>query len=166
MLDIFLKQKATKVIVGDTHQQIYGWRYAVNSLEKVDFKTFNLSTSFRFSQDIANLSMEVLNWKTGLTDYEQFPIKGEGSTTKHTTKAVLARTNLGLLLQAIEYVTEKKMPHKIYFEGNINSYTYADEGASLYDVLNLDNSKYSYIKDKLIKKMRNLDEKSQSTILV
>ncbi|MFB1022628.1 MAG: UvrD-helicase domain-containing protein [Vicingaceae bacterium] len=158
MLDIFLKQKATKVIVGDTHQQIYGWRYAVNSLEKVDFKTFNLSTSFRFSQDIANLSMEVLNWKTGLTDYEQFPIKGEGSTTKHTTKAVLARTNLGLLLQAIEYVTEKKMPQKIYFEGNINSYTYADEGASLYDVLNLENGKYSYIKDKLIKKMRNLDE--------
>ncbi|MFT6948615.1 MAG: F-box protein 18 (helicase) [Vicingaceae bacterium] len=158
MLDIFLKQKATKVIVGDTHQQIYGWRYAVNSLEKVDFKTFNLSTSFRFSQDIANLSMEVLNWKTGLTDYEQFPIKGEGSTTKHTTKAVLARTNLGLLLQAIEYVTEKKMPQKIYFEGNINSYTYADEGASLYDVLNLDNGKYTYIKDKLIKKMSNLDE--------
>ncbi|MEI8087686.1 MAG: UvrD-helicase domain-containing protein, partial [Paludibacter sp.] len=31
MLDIFLKQKATKVIVGDTHQQIYGWRFAVNS---------------------------------------------------------------------------------------------------------------------------------------
>ncbi|HHW80884.1 MAG TPA: UvrD-helicase domain-containing protein, partial [Bacteroidales bacterium] len=30
MLDVFLKQKATKVIVGDTHQQIYSWRYAVN----------------------------------------------------------------------------------------------------------------------------------------
>ena len=54
MLDVFLKQPATKVIVGDTHQQIYGWRHAVNSLEKADFKTFNLSTSFRFSQDIAN----------------------------------------------------------------------------------------------------------------
>ena len=63
MLDIFLKQKATKVIVGDTHQQIYGWRFAVNSLEKADFKTYQLSTSFRFSQDIANLAMEVLQWK-------------------------------------------------------------------------------------------------------
>ena len=30
MLDIFLNQKATKVIVGDTNQQIYGWRNAVN----------------------------------------------------------------------------------------------------------------------------------------
>ena len=28
-----------------------------------------------------------------------------------------------------------------YFEGNINSYTYADDGASLYDILNLYNGK-------------------------
>ncbi|MFW6248350.1 MAG: UvrD-helicase domain-containing protein [Bacteroidota bacterium] len=38
MLDVFFKQKATKVIVGDTHQQIYGWRFAINSLEKADKK--------------------------------------------------------------------------------------------------------------------------------
>ena len=30
------------VIVGDTHQQIYSWRYAINSLEKTSFKNFNL----------------------------------------------------------------------------------------------------------------------------
>src|SRR5665647_946731 len=59
MLDVFLRQKAAKVIVGDTHQQIYSWRYAVNSLEKVDFKKFNLSRSFRFSQGIADLAMEI-----------------------------------------------------------------------------------------------------------
>jgi F-box protein 18 (helicase) len=55
MLDIFLKQNAIKVIVGDTHQQIYGWRYAVNSLEKADFKTYYLSTSFRFSMKLQTL---------------------------------------------------------------------------------------------------------------
>ena len=63
MLDIFLNQKAVKVIVGDKHQQIYGWRNAVNSLEKVDFKTFNLSKSFRFNQVVANLAIDVLKWK-------------------------------------------------------------------------------------------------------
>ncbi len=31
MLDVFLHQPAIKIIVGDVHQQIYGWRYAVNS---------------------------------------------------------------------------------------------------------------------------------------
>lgn len=158
MLDIFMKQKATKVIVGDTHQQIYSWRYAVNSLEKTDYETFNLSTSFRFSQDIADLAMEIIQWKKHLCELKPVSITGIGKSTEHKTKAVLARTNLGLLLKAIEYVTEKKEVKKIYFEGNINSYTYADEGASLYDVLNLYNRKHYLIKDKLIKAMRNMFE--------
>jgi len=108
MLDVFLKQKATKVIVGDTHQQIYGWRFAVNSLEKADFNSFNLSTSFRFSQDIANLAMEALKPKTQLGEDHKCSIIGNGAVTEVKSKAVIGRTNLGLLLKAIEYVTEKK----------------------------------------------------------
>src|SRR5690606_39140324 len=82
MLDVFFKQKATKVIVSNTHQQIYGWRFAVNSLEKADFKTYNLSTSFRFSQDIANLAMEVLKWKKHISEETKFTITGKGTTDK------------------------------------------------------------------------------------
>lgn len=158
MLDVFFKQKGTKVIVGDTHQQIYGWRYAVNSLEKADYNTYHLSTSFRFSKDIALLAMEVLKFKELLGEFEQIPIIGRGDSKENKTKAVIARTNLGLLLRAINYVTTEKKPKKIYFEGNINSYTYAEEGASLYDVLNLYNGKRHLIRDKLIKTMRDLDE--------
>lgn len=158
MLDVFFRQKAIKVIVGDTHQQIYGWRFAVNSLEKANFGTFNLSTSFRFSQDIANLSMEVLKWKEIIDQDPVIEIVGKGNSEDIKTKAIIARTNLGLLLKAIEYVTEKKNVKSIYFEGNINSYTYADDGTSLYDVLNLSNKKYNRIKDKLIKEMKNLEE--------
>ncbi len=158
MLDIFLKQDAVKVIVGDTHQQIYGWRHAVNSLKKADFKTFHLSTSFRFSQDIANLGMEVLKWKKHIGEHKELTINGKGKSKEHKVKAVLARTNLGLLLKAIEYVTERKNIKHIYFEGNINSYTYADEGASLYDILNLYNGKNHLIRDKLIKQMKGLED--------
>lgn len=158
ILDVFFKQKATKVIVGDTHQQIYGWRYAVNSLEKADFKTYNLSTSFRFSQDIANLAMEILKWKKHLSEKTEFAISGKGTADKIKSKAVIGRTNLGLLLKAIEYVMEKKTVKTIYFEGNISSYTYADEGTSLYDVLNLYNHKRYLIKDQLVRKMKDLDE--------
>ena len=61
--------------------------------------------------------------------------------------AILGRTNLGLLLKAIETVTENKKLKSLYFEGNINSYTYADEGASLYDVLNLHNGKRKLIRN-------------------
>ncbi|HZH72520.1 MAG TPA: UvrD-helicase domain-containing protein [Mariniphaga sp.] len=158
MLDVFFKQKAVKVIVGDTHQQIYGWRYAVNSLEKADFKDYYLSTSFRFNQDIANLAMDALKLKEIIGTTMPFSIKGKGIPGEIKSKAVIARTNLGLLLKAIEYVMEKKKVRSIYFEGNINSYTYADDGASLYDVLNLYNKNRKLIKDKLILEMKDMDE--------
>ena len=158
MLDIFLKQKATKVIVGDVHQQIYAWRHAVNSLEKTDFKTFHLSVSFRFPQDIAQLASNILDWKKNLHEFDCVTITGEGNEKNEVSRATIARTNLGLLLKAIEYVTENRKVRRIYFEGNINSYTYADEGASLYDVLNLHNNKHDNIRDKLIRSMKDLDE--------
>ena len=158
MLDVFLRQKATKVIVGDTHQQIYGWRHAVNSLEKADFTTYNLTNSFRFSQDIADLAMEILKWKNHLLEAEIIKITGSGKHVDIKSKAVLARTNLGLLLKAIEYVTDKPKIKTIYFEGNINSYTYADDGASLYDILNLENGNRRLIRDKLIRQMKSMTE--------
>ena len=65
---------------------------------------------------------------------------------------------MGLLLEAINYVIDTPKPGRIYFEGNINSYTYAEDGASLYDVLNLHNGKKKMIRDPLIKQMRNLEE--------
>lgn len=158
MLHVFLQQTAVKVIVGDTHQQIYGWRHAVNSLEKADFTTYNLSTSFRFGADVAKLAMAVLQWKNHIEPYTPLLIEGKGNNKKTVTHAVIARTNLGLLLKAIEYVTEKNKVKHLYFEGNINSYTYADDGASLYDVLNLYNGKRHLIKDSLISSMKNIEE--------
>ncbi len=158
MLDVFLKQKAIKVIVGDVHQQIYAWRHAVNSLAKTDFNTLNLSASFRFTQDIAQLASSILYWKNNLYECPAVSITGKGLNTKKESKATIARTNLGLLLKAIEYVTDHRKAKHIYFEGNINSYTYADDGASLYDVLNLYNNNHGFIRDKLIKSMNSLGE--------
>jgi F-box protein 18 (helicase) len=158
MVDVFLKQKAIKLIVGDTHQQIYGWRFAINSLEKTDFNTLHLSASFRFDQSIANLAMEVLKWKNHLFEYKQLSIIGKGTGQKEVSKATIGRTNLGLLVSAINYITDNRNVKHIYFEGNINSYTYADDGASLYDVLNLYNSRNDLIRDKLIQSMNTLDD--------
>ncbi len=158
MLDIFLKQKSVKAIVGDTHQQIYAWRYAVNSLAKADFANYHLSTSFRFHQDIADLAMQVLDWKAHLQEAAPVSITGKGKGGPAKTKATLARTNLGLLVRAITFITEHPSATKLYFEGNINSYTYADDGASLYDVLNLYNGRHDLIRDQLIRSMKSLEE--------
>lgn len=158
MLDIFLKQKATKVIVGDTHQQIYAWRHAVNSLEKAGFKSYDLSTSFRFGQDIARLSATVLSWKSHLQETAAATITGAGRQVPPKTKATLARSNLGLLVRAITYMTDHPRVARLYFEGNISSYTYADDGASLYDVLNLHNENRGGIRDQLIRSMNDMEE--------
>jgi superfamily I DNA/RNA helicase len=158
MLDVFFRQNATKVIVGDKNQQIYGWRYAINSLDKANFKNYRLGTSFRFRNDIAELAMGVLDWKENLGDFEEVEIKGKGGSNSKKVKAILARTNLGLLLRAIDFVSENNRINGIYFEGNINSYTYAEEGASLYDVLNLYNGKKHLVRDTMIKKMNEIGD--------
>lgn len=157
MLEVFLNQACTKVIVGDTHQQIYGWRYAVNSLEQVGFKSFSLTTSFRFGSEIAECASEVLKLKELITDAELPEIKGAGSIKAIETKGVLARTNVGLLEKAIEYVSENRV-EKIYFEGNIHSYTFAEDGTSIYDVLNLSLGKRHRIKSPIIKSMKTMQD--------
>jgi superfamily I DNA/RNA helicase len=158
MLDVFLQQSAIKVIVGDTHQQIYSWRYAINSLEHVDFNSYYLSTSFRFGQKIASLSNIVLNFKTKIKELSLTQIKGVGTNETTKSKAIIARTNMGLLVKAINYITDNRKVKHLYFEGNFNSYTYADEGASLYDVLNLYNKKHFLIRDELMKTMHSVIE--------
>lgn len=147
--------------MGDTHQQIYAWRFAINSLEQVSFPQHNLTASFRFPPAIANLANQILSWKKHYDDkIAPLFIKGlaKPTTNKSKTKAIIARTNLGLLLKAIENVVESKEADKIYFEGNINSYTYAEDGTSLYDVLNLYLGKNHMIKDALIKTMNSIEQ--------
>lgn len=158
MLDVFLSQPATKVLVGDTHQQIYAWRYAVNSLEKVNYPFFTLTNSFRFDQDIADLATYVINWKSFYSDQLELKITGYGKAGKGKTRAVVARTNAGLLVKAIELLIEKKEIRNLYFEGRIESYTYASEGASIYDILNLHTGDRDRIRDKTIAGMSSMDE--------
>ncbi|MEO8415341.1 MAG: 3'-5' exonuclease [Ginsengibacter sp.] len=158
MLDVFLKQKAIKIIVGDMHQQIYGWRYAINSLQQVDFPVFNLTNSFRFDEEVALIANKILAWKKHLQQLPAVKITGVGpSAHVIKTKATLGRSNLSLLLNAIAQWQHGNIK-RLHFEGNINSYTFADEGASLYDVLNLYNGKPDKIKDKLIAGMKTLRE--------
>jgi F-box protein 18 (helicase) len=166
MLDVFLKQPATKIIVGDVHQQIYGWRFAINSLLKTDFPFYNLSNSFRFNEEIALVANKVLEWKKYLNQPQAVKVIGagkEGDTS--VTKATLARTNLSLLMNAIAQKQHGAVK-KVFFEGKISSYTFADEGASLYDILHLYNGRHEKIRDKLIagmKSMKDLEDYIEKT---
>ncbi|MEI6945752.1 UvrD-helicase domain-containing protein [Paraflavisolibacter sp. H34] len=158
MLQVFLQQKARKVIVGDVHQQIYGWRYAINSLQQAPYPLYPLTHSFRFDDEIALIANKVLGWKKHLGEPPAIRVIGDGKGEGPIlTRATLARTNLSLLLNAIGQWQSGRL-RKMHFEGNISSYTFADEGASLYDVLNLHNNKHEKIKDKLLQTMTDLKD--------
>jgi superfamily I DNA/RNA helicase len=151
MLDVFLSQAGGKVIVGDVHQQIYGWRYAVNALSGVHFADLPLTTSFRFGPLIAALAVECLGWKRHLGLTQEVRISGLGKPGKQHSHATLARTNLALLKRAIEAVSGRNGMQRLYFEGNLSSYTYAAEGANIYDVLGLYTGSSERIRDPLIR---------------
>jgi superfamily I DNA/RNA helicase len=158
MLEVFRSQEGTKVLVGDNHQQIYGWRHAVNSLDKLNYPLFSLSTSFRFDQDIADLAGYVIQWKKYYSTPLAIKITGFGKSRKAKTRAVVARTNAGLLVKAIELLIEKKEIRTVYFEGRIENYTYANEGASVYDILNLYTGDKGRIRDKTIAAMDSMED--------
>ncbi len=162
MLDWFMRQtRATKIMVGDTHQQIYAWRGAINSLEKVDFPTLPLSTSFRFGAALAQLATAVLGFKApggSAGPLQRVPLTGAGKSTAELTRAVIGRSNLGLLVKAISYVTGPHAVERIYFEGNLRAYIYGAEGASLYDVLNLQNGQRDRVRDPMLVTMADLAE--------
>jgi superfamily I DNA/RNA helicase len=58
-----------KVIVGDTHQQIYAFRGAVDALEKFNGDKYYLTNSFRFNEMIGNIAIFFLRvWKNEQND--------------------------------------------------------------------------------------------------
>lgn len=104
ILDIVLKQKARKVLVGDKNQAIYGFRGAVNALAQVEADLrLNLTTSFRFGEGIAAVASALLqDWAgakkaiTGSGKYETV-----FSVDKQHPYAYLARTNGNLFGEAV-----------------------------------------------------------------
>ncbi len=112
MLDA-LRQCGRRIyLVGDSHQQIYGFRYAVDAMKRLDAETeCELSLSFRFGDSVARLASAFIREAKG---EPHFKIRGnpersssvgthEGSSRglRGRDPAILARTNLGLFNTAV-----------------------------------------------------------------
>ncbi len=161
MVEIVKAQNhATRVVVGDSHQQIYRWRHAVNSMELFDYPQYRLSQSFRFPQLIADLAVETVRTKRHFMPMPEIVLRGTEPTKEKpiVSRAVIGRTNISLLAEAISLVKSKGENYKIYFEGHINSYLFGDEEGSLSDVLNLYNGKKEFIRNEIVKRCVDLEE--------
>jgi len=149
------QNQCARVIVGDTHQQIYGFRSAVNSLESFDFKCFSLSHSYRFTAAIANLALEALSYKRYLGQYTPPVIVGLGSGVGKGGQAVIARTNIELLGAAIDTLADNG-DCTFFFEGGLKGYSFMSDGASLVDILSLSMSKHDNVRSGFLRQFSSL----------
>lgn len=107
-LDILLSQECQKVVIGDPWQSIYAFNGAVNAFNHIDgsFTELQLTTSFRFGKNIADLALKVLH-KGGYRG----ELEGKGSGEAKSLSAILARTNLELFLKAADLANKGQYFH-------------------------------------------------------
>lgn len=112
MVDALKKCGRRLVVVGDSHQQIYGFRHAVNAMSRLKADAeYELSMSFRFGKPIADLATRFIG---EAKEEQDFKITGNPdvvSTVKVSDAvptgewAFLCRTNLALFNRALGLVT-------------------------------------------------------------
>ena len=111
--DIIDKIQARKVVVGDSQQSIYQWRGATDYLvNMVSEKQFSLTQSFRFLPEIADKANLLLQHMTDLR------LKGFKDVEEEDTSAILCRTNMGCLMEAVACM-ESEVPFRL--EGGIDN---------------------------------------------
>lgn len=147
LLAIVMASPGRKIFVGDRHQAIFGFRGAVNAMDKIEAdEHLYLTASFRFGAGIANLANAVI----GQYSLHTKPIRGLG---KHATKfnvdlakphTRIARTNAILFAESIRVLNSGR---SFGFLGGVENYKFD----SVLDAYNLSAGNKGFIKDQLIK---------------
>ncbi len=105
----------TLIAVGDSAQSIHGWRGAVDALDRLPGVETQLSRSFRFGSNIAALANKVL----AANPHGNHGVKVTGAGGNQALDpsrpqfAVLARSNIGLLDEAVEL---NRKGHSYHFD--------------------------------------------------
>ena len=124
-LDVVMRQDCQKVLVGDRHQGIYGFRRAVNAMEKVQAKSrVALTQSFRLSEQIAGIASALLADFKGedKTIVGRADMSNAWSVDRSHPFTIIGRTNAGLFRSAAELVLDNDV--KLHFIGGFDTYVF------------------------------------------
>jgi len=164
MIGIVENQNCRRVYIGDSFQQIYSFRYAINALNKIDLPQYDLSKSFRFGDNYAKILSSNLNTLYEKSSKKLIHITGTDATTKSGSQhidfaqpvCVIARTTFGLIQKIIHFINEDK---KIYFEGGYSSYSFMNQ--TVYSIFYLKEKKLDKISMSEIRDFESLQELEQ-----
>lgn len=107
LADVIERQGCQLVAVGDSYQQIYAWRGAVDALARLGHRPGTLASaltaSFRFGPEIAKVADRVLE-QLGATD--EIVGRGGPSSVQSIDRpdAILCRTNAGVMNTLLEEI--------------------------------------------------------------
>ncbi|NTV37792.1 MAG: extracellular solute-binding protein [Anaerolineales bacterium] len=153
MLDALEHCRKRIIIVGDTHQQIYSFRYAIDAMKRFPFDDErDLTMSFRFGKKIADLASVFIR---EAKDEKGFKIKGNPQKSSRVAFytdlprpkvgercAILSRTNLALFEKALG-LRSRGIPFSL--EGNIGAILWR-----ILDVYWLSEEEHDKIRDRFI----------------
>lgn len=123
-ISILKRSKCRLMLIGDTNQQLYGWRGARNSLPLFDGETYFLTQTWRYGPAIAALGNKILSYKemppsvsilgnsgihSNVIRYGHSMLNAEWPTT-----AMLCRTNMHVFEQASRIAGKA---HKLHVMG-------------------------------------------------
>lgn len=159
LFDIFQKQKdAIKVMVGDTHQNIYEFRGSMDVMSMMTGENLFLTTSFRFGDDIAEMANIILqkfkkekNFIKGQSKIKSMVTLPEGFDPRLKT-CYLSRTNAVLFDVAARLINKNVKP--INFVGGVNNYGFD----LIQDVHYLRKNQKDQIKNNFIKSFNTLGQ--------
>lgn len=143
-----------KVLVGDTHQNIYSFRGAMNAMKATRGEKHALTASFRFGPSIAHVANALLSTFKG----EVLALQGYGESdpanrhVQNIPTAILLRTNAGLFDTAAELM--KTHAKTMGFVGGFKSYN-PDQ---IMDTFYLMMGQPRFIKDPFIKGFNRYDD--------
>ncbi|QKJ22577.1 UvrD-helicase domain-containing protein [Poseidonibacter lekithochrous] len=164
MIGIVEAQNCRRIYVGDSFQQIYSFRYALNALNKIELPSYELTHSFRFSNTYAKTLERNLNTLYKINDTKPLNINGTENETKIGEEAidfnkqftVISRSTFGLVQEIVHYIQEDK---KIYFEGGYGSYSFMNQ--TVYSIFYLKQKKNDRITLDEIKDFESIYELEQ-----
>ncbi|XP_065830335.1 F-box DNA helicase 1-like isoform X1 [Oscarella lobularis] len=150
---VLSSQETPQIMVGDPHQQIYGFKGAENVLTKMKAThTYYLTQSFRFGSEIAYVAACLLDDLKGVRNRLIVGTMNDSGVLGDTVGqiAVIARLNYTLFNEAVR-VCQEQPNVSIGFVGGIRSYSLD----RILDIYWLFSGSLRSIKDPLIEKFSN-----------